>query len=106
MGTLRQLLLYYGDGEAIFSVTLEKVDIDLRRGAISPLCRIMQRAGSDKGLGRHSFTYLYDALFKAYPSEPRHVFELGVGSINPSNCPRTWAQAASQARRCEAGAST
>jgi hypothetical protein len=82
MGTLRQLLLYYGDGEEIFKAALEKVDIDLRRGAISALCRIMQQAGSDKGLGRHNYTYLYDALFKDYPSEPRHVFELGVGSIN------------------------
>src|SRR5579872_2211225 len=82
MGTLRELLLYYGHGEAIFADALEKIDIDLRRGAVSPLCQIMQRAGSDKGLGRHNYTCLYHALFAGYPSEPLHVFELGVGSTN------------------------
>lgn len=50
------------------------------------LCRTMLKQGSDKGMARHNYTTLYDALFEAYGIAQRpdlRLFEVGIGSINP-----------------------
>jgi hypothetical protein len=80
MGTVAGLLLFYGHGQRIFGDFVAAVDPGLRAGATTPLCRIMNGLGSDKGLSRHNYTFLYDRLFSAFLRSPEHVFELGVGS--------------------------
>lgn len=84
MGTVQQLLLYYGHGEQLFNSFIEEVEPGLRAGAVSPLCRIMQAQGSDKGLGHHDYTYLYHQLFTRFRCRPKNLFELGVGTTNPA----------------------
>ncbi len=52
----------------------------------TPLCEIMFREGSDKGLfaeqGRHNYTPIYHSLFKKYRKKSVCVFELGLGTTN------------------------
>lgn len=54
----------------------------------TPLCEIMERHGSDKGAvngrGWHTYTPVYDSLFKDRRNETIRVFELGIGSIDPN----------------------
>jgi SAM-dependent methyltransferase len=50
----------------------------------TPLCEIMTRHGSDKGVHRHNYTVLYDFLFGLAAPGIRRVFELGLGSNNPA----------------------
>ena len=55
---------------------------------MSPLCEIMGRYGSDKGSvtgrGWHNYTQRYFTLFESRRAEPLRVFELGLGTNNPS----------------------
>jgi hypothetical protein len=46
------------------------------------MCRVMTKFGSDKG--RHNYTPLYWALFKERRDQPLRIFELGLGSNNPT----------------------
>jgi hypothetical protein len=88
MGTVAGLLLFYGHGREIFGEFVASVEPDLRAGATTPLCKVMNSLGSDKGLSRHNYTCLYDRLFREYLDAPDRVFELGVGtgfSDVPSN---------------------
>ena len=48
------------------------------------LCDIMTRCGSDKGNGHHNYTILYHQLFSSVRELPINLFELGLGSVNPS----------------------
>lgn len=48
----------------------------------TPLCLIMSDAGSDKGLRRHNYTQLYDAIFASRRPAIKRLFELGVGTNN------------------------
>jgi hypothetical protein len=51
---------------------------------ITDLCLIMQRHGSDKGLGWHNYTPLYRQLFEPLASAGKTaVFELGIGTNKP-----------------------
>ena len=59
---------------------------------ITPLCRIMEKYGSDKGsattYGRHNYTKYYYGLFKLLRYNNLRIFELGLGTNNiniPSN---------------------
>ena len=59
---------------------------------ITPLCRIMEKYGSDKGSvtnkGRHNYTKYYYELFKPIKNNKLRIFELGLGTNNikiPSN---------------------
>lgn len=48
------------------------------------LCTIMQRYGSDKGLGHHNYTTLYTPMLKHLKKQADvNVFELGIGTNNP-----------------------
>lgn len=48
------------------------------------LCKIMNEHGSDKGSGWHNYTTFYDYIFKDMKDDVKYIFELGLGSINPS----------------------
>jgi hypothetical protein len=51
---------------------------------VTDLCRIMQRYGSDKGLGWHNYTPLYRRLFEPLMGASKAaVFELGIGTNKP-----------------------
>jgi len=48
------------------------------------LCTIMKNSGSDKGLGWHNYTTLYEPLLSHLKTmEDVHVFEVGIGTNNP-----------------------
>jgi len=44
----------------------------------------MSRYGSDKGRGRHNYTMVYSALFQNLRDRPARIFELGLGTNNPT----------------------
>jgi len=52
----------------------------------TPLCHLMKRYGSDKGLysgfSRHNYTTVYNALFSPMKDRAKRVFELGIGTTN------------------------
>ena len=48
------------------------------------LCNIMKNHGSDKGADWHNYTQTYSALFGNLQEEIKLVFELGIGSVNPT----------------------
>lgn len=52
----------------------------------TPLCEIMKRKETDKalyqGVGRHNYTFFYDAAFRQFINKPIRVFEMGIGSVN------------------------
>src|SRR5579862_3144394 len=54
--------------------------------ALAPtkMCRIMTRHGSDKGTRSHNYTTVYSVLFKGRQEESLRIFELGLGSRDPS----------------------
>ena len=49
------------------------------------LCSIMKRHGSDKGLGHHNYTTLYEPLLQHLKETSNVIlFELGIGTNNPN----------------------
>jgi hypothetical protein len=48
----------------------------------TPLCRLMSQYGSDKALGRHNYTTIYDTLFEGRHHSTTAVFEMGIGTTN------------------------
>src|SRR4029077_15608726 len=52
--------------------------------APTEMCRIMNRHGSDKGVGgRHNYTPIYSVLFGGLQDQQCRIFELGLGSNDP-----------------------
>jgi hypothetical protein len=51
--------------------------------APTKMCRVMSKYGSDKGRA-HNYTTVYSALFKGCCDQRLRIFELGLGSNNPS----------------------
>jgi hypothetical protein len=54
----------------------------------TPLCEIMHKYGSDKGMGWHNYTKEYYKLLNKHRFDVEAVFELGIGTTNlhiPSN---------------------
>ena len=49
---------------------------------MTELCKIMTEYGSDKGSGQHNYTIFYTEIFKN--KTIKNVFELGLGTNNPS----------------------
>jgi len=47
------------------------------------LCEIMHRHGTDKSMGHHNYTVLYESLFSEMKNEKINLLEIGIGSINP-----------------------
>lgn len=54
------------------------------------LCKIMSKHGSDKSMGWHNYTILYNELFKNIKASASYVFELGIGTINSGASLRGW----------------
>lgn len=52
--------------------------------APTPMCRVMTRHGSDKGRRVHNYTTIYSAIFGKLRDQPIRIFELGLGTNNPS----------------------
>ena len=50
----------------------------------TPLCDLMRREGSDKGMGWHNYTTLYHRLFGPRRDTVRRVFEMGLGTTDLS----------------------
>jgi hypothetical protein len=56
---------------------------NLDYNAVTDLCSIMSRCGSDK-CGTHNYTIVYDFLFKSMRYKSINILECGMGSINPN----------------------
>ncbi|MBL8173888.1 MAG: hypothetical protein JNK48_04420 [Bryobacterales bacterium] len=54
--------------------------------ALAPtrMCRVMTRHGSDKAKWWHNYTSVYSVLFAELLQRPLRIFELGLGTNNPS----------------------
>ena len=48
------------------------------------MCRVMARHGSDKSSRWHNYTMVYSALFGKFRSQALRIFELGLGTNNPT----------------------
>lgn len=48
------------------------------------LCKLMKEHNSDKGIARHNYTTVYDALFYDMKDEVSEMFEMGIGTNNTS----------------------
>jgi hypothetical protein len=51
---------------------------------VTELCKTMKRLGSDKGDDWHNYTLIYNQLFSQKKNEITKLFELGIGSVNPT----------------------
>ena len=61
---------------------------DINLSNATGLCHIMKKYGSDKGLGWHNYTLIYDKLFNKFIDKNISIFEVGLGTNNtdvPSN---------------------
>lgn len=72
--------------EAIIDSTMKRILAS--PNASTELCHIMARNGSDKGLGWHNYTRLYEPLLaglvSTFQSRNLNIFEVGLGSRDPS----------------------
>lgn len=59
---------------------IKNVNINLE----TELCEIMRESGSDKSSMYHNYTKIYNELFKDMRNEKLNIFEMGIGSKNPS----------------------
>jgi hypothetical protein len=48
------------------------------------MCRVMARHGSDKSSRWHNYTMVYSALFGKFRDRALRIFELGLGTNNPT----------------------
>jgi hypothetical protein len=51
--------------------------------ALTPMCRVMTKCGSDKGNRRHNYTAVYARLFRGLRGRSLRIFEMGIGTANP-----------------------
>jgi len=80
---------YCNGGEAAFGQVVKSYLVG-RRDSVwaTDLCRLMAGYGSDKGIGWHTYTPFYQALFLPRRETLTSLFELGLGTNNedtPSN---------------------
>jgi hypothetical protein len=52
--------------------------------APTEMCRVMTRHGSDKGRRWHNYTTVYSPLLSDRRNKPLRIFELGLGTNNPT----------------------
>lgn len=57
-------------------------DFDFQTPTVT--CKVMQYYGSDKGNGLHNYTIVYNKLFQPLFGASLRVFELGIGTTNPT----------------------
>ncbi|MEN9405896.1 MAG: hypothetical protein RLZ12_180 [Bacillota bacterium] len=60
----------------------------IKKNYITPLCKIMEQHGSDKGYGGHTYTSFYHKLFHGMRNKALNLFELGIWH---GNSLRGWA---------------
>jgi SAM-dependent methyltransferase len=60
--------------------TLKAQYPEFRVSKQTPLCKLMNQHGSDKGIGWHNYTKVYHYLFQDL--EVSKLFEMGIGSTN------------------------
>ena len=79
-GEEEPVVRFYGEGASRFSSTLKKFADHLRenRDRVTDLCRAMKNEGSDKGLGWHNYTLLYDFLLTDRREGIRNILEVGI----------------------------
>ncbi|KQN21228.1 hypothetical protein ASE86_14735 [Sphingomonas sp. Leaf33] len=72
---------YRNGGEAVFAPAVDRY-LTERQTIVraNDLCRMMAGHGSDKGIGWHTYTPFYDALFHTLKNSATAVFEIGLGS--------------------------
>ncbi|WP_156677818.1 hypothetical protein [Sphingomonas profundi] len=80
---------YCNGGEDVFRRAVDHY-LTTRRHSVwaTDLCRLMSRHGSDKGVGWHTYTPFYQALFLDRRETLSALFEVGLGTNNedtPSN---------------------
>ncbi len=80
---------YCNDGESVFGDIVARY-LTTRHDSVwaTELCRLMATHGSDKGIGWHTYTPFYQALFLQHRGAVSALFELGLGTNNedtPSN---------------------
>ena len=63
----------------MFSDSLQNLIVNQQ---YTDLCKIMNRAGSDKGSGWHNYTKFYDHIFNNMRYDNLNILEIGVGTIN------------------------
>lgn len=61
---------------------LQKKYPEIRFSGATPLCDIMNEAGSDKGNGWHNYTKIYSSLFEKM--DVKHLLEMGIGTTSSS----------------------
>lgn len=71
---------YINGGEQRFGAIVETFERRQRESPTTPLCEIMARHGSDKGLAWHNYTQFYSVLFEPIRDQVRSVFEVGLGT--------------------------
>jgi SAM-dependent methyltransferase len=71
---------YPCDGSSVLAQEIRKINVI----APTEMCRIMLWSGSDKSLVRHNFTTIYSALFNERRNQRLRIFELGLGTNNPT----------------------
>ena len=80
---------YCNDGQATFGAAVDHYLTTRGHSSwATDLCRLMAHHGSDKGIGWHTYTPFYQALFLDRREAVSAVFELGLGTNNedtPSN---------------------
>ena len=80
---------YCNGGETVFARVVEHYVATRRRFVwATDLCRLMAGHGSDKGVGWHTYTPFYQALFLDRREAVTALFEIGLGTNNedtPSN---------------------
>lgn len=77
---------FFGDGESRLGSLLRAFLNDLPILPSSELCRVMADETSDKGLGRHNYTLLYDRLLAPMRNSAKLVVEIGIGSKGAFPC--------------------
>jgi hypothetical protein len=63
------------------------LNIGVRSLSGGMLSQVMHRYGSDKGVGRHNYTLVYDKLFGQRRERVARIFELGIGAMGAGRAP-------------------
>lgn len=74
------VIRFYEQGASRFSTKLQSFSANFRDNweAVTELCQIMKKEGSDKGLGWHNYTLFYDFMLKNRRKDIRNILEVGV----------------------------
>ncbi len=76
--TLTWSHFYHADRDALAGFKQLHPEINIAK--ITPLCTLMNKNGSDKGIGWHNYSRFYHHAFQNLKIE--NLFELGIGSTN------------------------